>query len=398
MQYLIMRKNDVITVADFDVDDGTMLWVSDVIKNIELAPLHKKSYVTWLKDWWRERSIPIGQHKVEETLQKKGLIGPEEYLLRNLGLSLTDYFWVKPIDSNLKWEDVNLFQNSFQNEWQVGNFSENEGDNIDIYNPNSSLQGQLEKKWIIHNDKRYLVKGNRDEKSTESINEVIVSKFHELQGYDNYTNYSLIKIKDREYDYGCISECFTSEDLELVSAYAVVTSETQKNDVSSYEHFINVCSKHGIEEEQLRRDLEYQIMMDFILSGRDRHLSNVSILRDADTLKFVRMAPIYDSGKCLFVAQEIPESRKELLNVKTNSFGSTELKLLSYVRDKSIVDVSKLPGSALIEKAYEQDSQMTESRMRRVCEAYERKVELFRDYQLGKDLSAIKLLAKTYHY
>lgn len=396
MQYLIMRKNDVITVADFDVDDGTMLWVSDVIKNIELAPLHKKSYVTWLKDWWRERSIPIGQHKVEEMLQKKGLIGPEEYLLRNLGLSLTDYFWVKPIDSNLKWEDVNLFQNSFQNELQLENFSGDEGDNIDIYNPNSSLQGQLEKKWIIHNDKRYLVKGNRDEKSTESINEVIVSKFHELQGYDNYTNYSLIKIKDREYDYGCISECFTSEDLELVSAYAVVTSETQKNDVSSYEHFINVCSKHGIDEEQLRRDLEYQIMMDFILSGRDRHLSNVSILRDADTLKFVRMAPIYDSGKCLFVAQEIPESRKELLNVKTNSFGSTELKLLSYVRDKSIVNVSKLPGSDLIEKAYEQDSQMAESRMKRVCEAYERKVELFRDYQLGKDLSAIKFLVKTY--
>ena len=395
MQYLIMRKNDVITVADFDVDDGTMLWVSDVIKNIELAPLHKKSYVTWLKDWWRERSIPIGQHKVEKMLQKKGLIGLEEYLLRNLGLSLTDYFWVKPIDSNLKWEDVNLFRNSFQNEWQVEKFSENEGDNIDIYNPNSSLQGQLEKKWIIHNDKRYLVKGNCDEKSTESINEVIVSKFHELQGYDNYTNYSLIKIKDREYDYGCISECFTSEDLELVSAYAVVTSETQKNDVSSYEHFINVCSKHGIDEEQLRRDLEYQIMMDFILSGRDRHLLNVSILRDADTLKFVRMAPIYDSGKCLFVAQEIPESRKELLNVKTNSFGSTELKLLSYVRDKSIVDVSKLPGSALIEKAYEQDSQMTESRMRRVCEAYERKVELFRDYQLGKDLSAIKFPVKN---
>lgn len=299
--------------------------------------------------------------------------------IRNLGLSLTDYFWVKPIDSNLKWEDVNLFQNPFQNEWQVEKFSENEGDNIDIYNPNSSLQGQLEKKWIIHNDKRYLVKGNRDEKSTESINEVIVSKFHELQGYDNYTNYSLIKIKDREYDYGCISECFTSEDLELVSAYAVMTSEAQKNDISSYEHFIHVCSKHGIDEEQLRRDLEYQIMMDFILSGRDRHLSNVSILRDANTLKFVRMAPIYDSGKCLFVGQEVPENRKELLNVKTNSFASTELKLLSYVRDKSIVDVSKLPGSDLIKKAYE------------------RKVELFRDFQLGKDLSAIKFLAKTYH-
>lgn len=146
-------------------------------------------------------------------------------MLKNLGLSLTDYYWVKPIDSNLHWEDVNLFQNSFQNEMQLETFSEEETNHIDVYNPNSSLQGQLEKKWMIHNNKRYLVKGNRDEKSTESMNEVIVSKFHELQGYDNYVEYSLIKIKNREYDYGCISECFTNEDLELISAYAIVTSE-----------------------------------------------------------------------------------------------------------------------------------------------------------------------------
>lgn len=394
MQYLIMRKNDVITVADFDTDDGTMLWVSDVIKNIELAPLHKKSYSTWLKDWWKERSIPIGQHKVEEMLQEKGLIGPEDYLLKNLGLSLTDYYWVKPLDSNLKWEDVNLFHNEFQNEMTIENFFEDEGNNIDFYNPNSSLQGQLEKKWIIHNEKRYLVKGNRDEKSTESINEVIASKFHELQGYDNYTDYSLIKIKDRDYDYGCISECFTSEELELVSAYAVVTSEAQKNDVSSYEHFIRVCSNHGMDEEALRRDLEYQILMDFILSGRDRHLSNVSILRDANTLEFVRMAPIYDSGKCLFINEEIPENNRDLLSIETNSFASTELKLLSYVRDRSLVDVTKFPGPDLIKKAYQMDSKMKESRIKGVCEAYERKVELFRDYQLGKDLNAIKFPVK----
>lgn len=90
-----------------------------------------------------------------------------------------------------------------------------------------------------------------------------------------------------------------------------------------------------MDEDALRRDMEYQILMDFILSGRDRHLSNVSILRAADTLRFVRMAPIYDSGKCLFVDQEIPEHTKDLLNIKTNSFASTELKMLSYVRRAS---------------------------------------------------------------
>lgn len=393
MQYFIMRKNDVITVADFDAD-GSMLWVSDTLKNVELAPLHKRSYATWLKDWWKERSVPIGQHRVKKMLLDKGLIGPEEYLLKNLGLSLTDYYWVKPIDSNLRWEDVNLFQNSFQNELQLETFAEDETEHIDVYNPNSSLQGQLEKKWIIYQGKRYLVKGNRDEKSTESINEVLVSKFHELQAYDNYTEYSLIKIKSREYDYGCISECFTNETLELISAYAVVTSEVQKNDVSSYEHFIKVCSAHGIDKDALRQDMEYQILMDFILSGRDRHLSNVSILRDADTLRFIRMAPIYDSGKCLFVDQEVPEHTKDLLSIKTNSFASTELKMLSYIRDRNLVDVTKLPGADLIERIYELDSKMDERRIKKVCEAYQKKVEIFRDYQLGKDLNTIRFPVK----
>ena len=123
-------------------------------------------------------------------------------------------------------------------------------------------------------------------------------------------------------------------------------------------------------------------------------MSNVSILRNADTLKFIRMAPIYDSGKCLFVNEEIPEHTKDLLNIKTNSFASTELKLLGYVKDRTLVDVTKLPSVDLIKQVYKLDSKMSESRIKKICEAYERKVELFRDYQLGKDLNAIKFPVK----
>ena len=46
--------------------------------------------------------------------------------------------------------------------------------------------------------------------SSESINEVIASKLHKLQGFDNYTEYKLIKINGRSYDYGCYSKLFTS--------------------------------------------------------------------------------------------------------------------------------------------------------------------------------------------
>ena len=99
----------------------------------------------------------------------------------------------------------------------------------------------------------------QDNYSTESINEVIASRIHEEQGKFDYAKYNLTKINGKDYDYGCISPIFTSQDLELVSAYAIVTSEKQPNDISSYEHFINVCKKHGANEEILRANLEYQI-------------------------------------------------------------------------------------------------------------------------------------------
>ena len=75
----------------------------------------------------------------------------------------------------------------------------------------------------------------------------------------------------------------------------------------------------------LRNYLDYMILSDFVLSGRDRHLSNVSILRDADSLQFVMPAPIYDSGKCLFVQDSVPSTDKGLLSIKTESFAGDEL-------------------------------------------------------------------------
>ncbi|MCD7819108.1 MAG: HipA domain-containing protein, partial [Lachnospiraceae bacterium] len=371
MNYLIMRKNDPITAAQFS-EDGTMIRYAGQILHPELAPLQSKISSGWLRDWWKTRSIPISQGKISEMLQKKGLLGPEDFLVRNLGLSLTDYYWIKPAVSDLTWEDVNLFDNSFRNNLLT---NQPEADEIPGFTPNSSLQGQLEKTWAIaENGDRILIKGNRDNLSAESINEVIASELHRRQEYESYTLYSLMHIKEKSYDYGCYSRMFTSQQAELVSVYAVVTSEKQLDDQSSYEHFIAVCGRHDMDTAQLRMDLEYQIMTDFILSNRDRHLSNISILRDADTLEFLRMAPIYDSGKILFVGAEDPSSEKGMLSIRTQSFASSELKLLSYVTDRSLVDISKLPSPDYIREMYQLDSQADPERTERIVQGYEWKI------------------------
>ena len=386
-KYILMRKNNPITMVELD-DDGTMLNFSKEIISKELMPLESKGDKDrGIKSWWADRAAPITQGRMRAFLEQKGLPGTLAYLTNNLGLSLMDYYWIRPVDSDIKWEDVNLFDNEFKEERLIPKLSKESPKEASVpkYSPNGSLIGNIEKTWAIINGERCLIKGNSGPLSSESINEVIASKIHELQGYDNYVKYDLIKIKGSRYDYGCVSKLFTSQKYELVSAWALHTSEKKPNHSSNLEHLLNVVKKYGMDADQFRRDLEYQIMTDFIISGYDRHYNNFGVLRDAESLEFVRMAPIFDSGGALFAGEELPNGRGDLLKVKTNSIFGTERKLVEHVSDPMVVDLDKLPPPSYVREMYEKDSQVTAKTVAAVVFAYEKKIDICREIQKGKD-------------
>jgi hypothetical protein len=328
----------------------------------------------------------MGRKNLERMLHTNGISGCGKFLLKNLGLSLTDYYWIKPVNRNIKWADVNLFDNDFKE-----NVMTSIGDEIA---PNSSIGGELEKSWIIKDGKRCLLKGNHGELSSESINEAIAAKLHEMQGYGNYTKYELIHIKEKPYDWGCLSQAFTSQELELVSANAVMTSEKCPEGRSRYEHLIKVAGHHGMDEKQFRRDLEYQILTDYVLSNTDRHMDNIGILRDAQTLKFIRMAPIFDTGRALGARGVVPYTEEEISNIEVNSFEPNEKKLLGLVRsipnavmtasedpsgnseNSALLDISKLPDPEMISEMYRKDTKISQRRIESVVYLYEKKKEL----------------------
>lgn len=386
--YLLKRFDEDIAVVNLS-EDGAILDYKLIEKNASFAPLHDPKSTDWLHSWWSRRAVPISQGHIKAMLERQGFATSEEYLVKNLGLSLTDYYWICPIGSGLTWANVNLFENDFHDDINIAGDETDSGSDLPHYTPNGSLQGSLEKCWTIRNGKRGMIKGNRERQSAESFNEVIAGKLHEMQGFTNYTNYKLIEIHGRPYRFGCFSRLFTSQSRELISAYDIVMSQKKRPDVNYYEHFIGVCAEHGLAEEALRPFLEYQIMTDFILSGRDRHLSNVSILRDADSLQFASPAPIYDSGKSMFVDASVPKTEREMLNIQTESFQSTERKLLNMVRDRSLVDAGKLPDPSFIRDLYSLDPCMEESRIEEVVHGYEMKIDLFVRWQNGEDLDKI---------
>ncbi len=366
MEYFLMRKDEVVTLCDINKEGQMIAYAKDYAKK-ELAPLKYAAYPDHIQRWWKGRQLAVRNKNVEEMLTAKGLNDTGEFLLKNLGLSLIDYYWMKPVNTNIKWADINLFKNDFK---------ENILTSIsDELTPNSSLGGELEKSWTIRQGARVLVKGNHGELSSESINEVIATELHKKQGYDNYTSYKLIKIKSKPYDWGCCSKAFTSEQFELISANGIITSEEKPKGISNFEHLISVAAKHGIDEEQFRKDLEYQIVTDYILSNTDRHMDNIGILRDADSLEYIRMAPIFDTGRAFAARSVVPYTDEEIDNIEVNSFERKESELLKLVRNKTVVSIDKLPEPRFIEEQYNKDSKISKNRINHIVRLYNKKVD-----------------------
>ena len=383
MLYILMHKDDPVVVVSID-QFGQMTDVNTKVYNPALLPLRHQSVPNGLVKWWKERAVPLSRHGIEQFMQERGFEGPEEYLVKNLGLSLSDTYWIKPIDSNFSWSDINLYENDFRSDF-FSTPGTDEDREIPAYSANSSLQGDVEKTWAIMNGERVLIKGNSSHQSSESLNEVLASEIYKRQGYDNYVPYELTRIKNVQYQFGCICKNFTTPNIELVPAYDLITSQKKDNQISFFQHMTDIAIRLGVSRESIQYDIDMQLLGDYVLSGNDRHYNNIGFLRDTDSLRLVRMAPIYDSGRSLFVGTEIPKQMSDFLKIQTNSFANNERKLLSYVQDKSVLDVTKLPSPDWVKKLYEQDPEQSEDRINSIVWAYEKKIEMLREIQLGKD-------------
>ena len=352
-----MHRDEPVCAISIDTVSGAIMRVSRPV-NSELLPLGGCIDSAALKKWWQHRAVPIGQGKIQRILEQLGITTPQEYLVRNLGLSLTDHYWIKPLDMELGWGDINLFTNDFRD--PVGDMQLGQDVNeilelpANAFSPSSSVQGELKKKWIITNGKRCLIKGNHGSNSQESLNEIVATLLHKKQSKQPFVSYSTMHFDNAQPIY-CICESFTSNELELIPAIDIVDSRKKNNAVSYYEHFIAVCMAHGMAEEAVRSFLEYQILTDFILTNTDRHLNNFGVLRNTKTLEFVSMAPIFDSGNSMFWQNSRLPERDDLTKIEVNSFRGKEIQLLEYVRDKNCVDLQLLPIADELRAIYEAD-------------------------------------------
>ena len=133
-EYDLMHKDDVVASLQLDDLSGAILKVTPSASP-ELLPLGGSQGADSLRKWWLRRAVPISQGNIAALLQQEGIPSTQSLLVRNLGLSLSDHYWIKPSGSELTWTDVSPFSNTFCN------LSETAA--AHSYSPDATLQGDL---------------------------------------------------------------------------------------------------------------------------------------------------------------------------------------------------------------------------------------------------------------
>ena len=391
MRCILMNKNTEILVAEYDSANGVFSEIYEVY-NIDYAPYILKSFYvenelndtpfrTNLSEWFKGRGIPSWRDKLDLLLHRLNINAPSELLDKAFGLSLSDQYWIKPCDWEVKYDDINFFDNDFEySEFLEASLSKNSriiANEKSLKTPNNTTDGMLKKAWIIENDTRYLLKGGYKNELLQPFNEVLASEICRRLGFD-HVPYTIDTYKDL-----IVSKCpcFINKDTEFITCYQINNDMKKHNNEEDYEDYINILEENGIESARIK--LENMYILDFLIMNEDRHLNNFGIIRDVNTLKWLDVAPIFDNGQSLKIEyydeEELHISGEGRLFYEVKSFNE----IIKVVKDLKRIDISKLDGivewfDELLHK-YQHLTKFSNTRINRLCIILNRQINKLKD-------------------
>lgn len=355
VKYLLKHKNDIGAEVLFNEEKGSLEEVLSIQNETFIPICSQNGHSDNLKMWWHKRAVPRSRSDIRHLLDKEKVQTTQSLLLNNLGLSMTDAFWVCPLGHDIKWEDVS-FQLNPPNEKGIeitrGRISSELYWNL---TPMASTGGELKKTWTVINGQLELVKGNvSGYYFQQSLNEVLATMIHKAQGYDNFVPYRLVNFKDGSV--GCASPCFTNEHKELIPAWEMFYKHNGESfEGSLLDAYATYAERDGYDKKKVRDHLDYMFTVDFIMSNTDRHSSNYGLLRNSDTLEPIGPAPIFDSGNSMFHLGGGIGSFHDLFHITVSSLYDTDGEIMDKVENPALVDISKLPSKNDIVSLFEKD-------------------------------------------
>lgn len=382
IKYSLMHKNDKCGTILFDENIGRITEYHDDRNG--LSPYLGNCDIKKIQKWWEMRAVPASRAMMQQVINNANCLNTEVYLAKNLGLSMTDTYWIKPSGIDLSFDNVKFANLAAYSHGKIPYH------NATSYDPNASLGGQMEKYWDLMHKTPILVKESYKYYGQQSINEVFASIVHSRQPSNvEFVRYTAEMTEDRGVQ--CKCPAFTSENIELLSAYEMVESRKIQNSQALYDEYINICVENGIDYNQIQEFMDYQTMTDFLITNTDEHLLNFGVLRDPNTMKLIGPAPIFDSGNSMFYSdgRKTPYTRAGILDIPITSFYKREEKLLGKVKNKTAVDLNSIPSAGEVKELYA-NAGIPEEKADVISKNYDTKAKMLSEFQRGKTISLYK--------
>ena len=389
MKYILMHRE--IEVAEIELDELshiTNIYEVYAEEHFPVGTLGKHGVdKTMLAKWWAKRSIPASRSGLRETLDLLHMSVPQELLAKCYGLSLSDQYWISPKDKPLMWKEINFFDHDFSED--VGNLLFGYGefsDSMSLISPDNTSDGQLIKKWKIADGKRVLIKGGSNPYQQEPLCEVIASQIAERLCIP-HTKYTLLWEHEKPFS---VCQDFITSETELVSAYHIMQSRKKPNDLSNYEFYLSCAEQLGV--KNIREQTEKMIVLDFLIGNEDRHFNNFGLIRNAVTLEWIGVAPIFDCGTSLWYNTQESLIKPLSPNLPAKPFKKTHREQIKLVKDFSWLDMKKLKGmEEEMEEILSQSPYISRERRAVLCDAFCQRAELLgeiaNEHTIKEDIS-----------
>lgn len=243
-----------------------------------------------IQTWVTNRNYAKHKEHLQGWLHEWGIDNAVGFLDITHALSLNDSLWVKKENSDLGWEQVNLYQNEFTDVVSVTAFETGlHGLKLSTTSPEFTSEGSFEKCWTKETDGIYLYKKGSSgfaNSGLEPYSEYYASQLSS-KICNSFVPYDIVKFKK-----SIVSKCkmFTNEQEGFIPIYKFLDPEK----VYDYPQLIAFCQQYDCEE-----DFRRMIILDAVIFNVDRHLGNFGFIVDNDTFEILRFAPVFDHNMAL---------------------------------------------------------------------------------------------------
>ena len=286
-------------------DIAVAKWQDNTFKilNDVLLPLYLKNTGN-VQRWLETRAIDC--HRANSRLLKKALRLTEKDDVATVmsvnAVTITDNYWIKPLNSNLMYADVRFDNDYFSNLALTGSYdSFNKAANSKhTRTPELTNIGSYEKCWKLIDGEWWLYKKANHE---ELFSELFIYRLGKALGF-NMAEYERGK--------GCIkTRDFTNNaSVNFESAYSFL------GDNEDYIDNINALRElcpDGV------GDYVQMLFLDTICANPDRHTFNYGILRNVNTGEILGLAPNFDNNMAL-ISRGYPKNIKRKNDVLVKLF------------------------------------------------------------------------------